>query len=112
MSGAVVIKGDSEENIVTGTVNEMTLGEKTDIIVGGFGVCCVGPWVDLSLFFKAEIFGFKLEVCVAEYHATGPQWHYTQAQTHVINGDETVTVTGNQEHTILGNHIHNISLYP
>ena len=102
MSGAVVIKGDSEENIVTGTVNEMTLGEKTDIIVGGFGVCCVGPWVDLSPFFKAEIFGFKLEVCVAEYHATGPQWHYTQAQTHVINGDETVTVTGNQTHDISG----------
>ena len=105
MSGAVVIKGDSEENIVTGTVNEMTLGEKTDIIVGGFGVCCVGAWVDLSPL-KMEAFGIKIEVSGLEAHITGGQFHATGSQTHIIVGNETVTVTGNQQHTIRGKEFH------
>lgn len=107
MSGAVVIKGDSEENIVTGTVNEMTLGEKTDIIVGGFGVCCVGAWVDLCPL-KMEAFAWKIELSGYEAHITGDQYHGTGEQIHNIVGNETVTVTGNQEHTILGDQDHEI----
>jgi len=105
MSGAVVIKGDSEENIVTGTVNEMTLGEKTDIIVGGFGVCCVGAWVDVCPL-KMEAFGFKLESSAFEAHITGDQYHGTGSQIHFIRENETVTVAGNQEHTIRGKEFH------
>lgn len=105
MSGAVVIKGDSEETIVTGTVNEMTLGEKTDIIVGGFGVCCVGAWVDLCPL-KMEAFGFKLELSGYEAHITGAQLHTTGEQKHFITGDEFVRVTGITTHWGLGNENH------
>ena len=107
MSGAVVIKGDSEENIVTGTVNEMTLGEKTDIIVGGFGVCCVGAWVDVCPF-KMEAFGWRIEWSGFETHITGDQFHATGSQTHIIVGNETVTVTGDQNHIIRGDQVHQI----
>ena len=105
MSGAVVIKGDSEETIVEGFVNQMTLGEKTDIIVGGFGVVCVGAWVDVCPF-KMEAFGFKLELSAFEAHITGDQYHGTGSQQHFITGDEFVRVTGITTHWGLGNENH------
>ncbi len=116
MSGAVVIKGDSEENIVTGTVNEMTLGEKTDIIVGGFGVCCVGAWVDLCPVVKVEAFGWRIELSGYEshytgdqYHSTGSQVHSTGSQQHLITGNEIVNITGYVIHCVSGNEFHNVA---
>jgi len=107
MSGAVFIKGDSEETIVTGFNNEMTLGEKTDVVAGFRGEIVGGAWaemvgglkLDLLLAAHGEfVLGPKVEWFYSEYELR--EWKICNAETSYEIVSKAITIAGANSTTI------------